>query len=136
MKLLPSRSVLCTPYNHAPCHFMQSHIRRVHACLTVTCHLHFWRKIQHKRLTQEKKILPPLLQGIEPATYQSRVRRCNHRAIPAPHHTYIGAQTYKEYPFQLSCRQTTVGVRDASQEHPADPGHGSNQRAVAGAHSQ
>ena len=22
---------------------MQSHIRRVHACLTVTCHLHFWQ---------------------------------------------------------------------------------------------
>ena len=23
-------------------YFMQSHIRRVHACLAVTCHLHFW----------------------------------------------------------------------------------------------
>ena len=23
--------VLCTPYNHAPCHFMQSHIRKVYA---------------------------------------------------------------------------------------------------------
>ena len=33
--------VLCTPYNHAPCHFMQSHIRKVYACLAVTCHLHF-----------------------------------------------------------------------------------------------
>ena len=41
MKLLPSRRVLCTPYNHAPCHFMQSHIRKVYACLAVTCHLHF-----------------------------------------------------------------------------------------------
>ena len=29
MKLLPSRRVLCTPYNHAPCHFMQSHIRNL-----------------------------------------------------------------------------------------------------------
>ena len=43
MKLLPSRHVLCTPYNHAPCHFMQSHIRKVHTCLAVTCHLHFWQ---------------------------------------------------------------------------------------------
>ena len=43
MKLLPSRRVLCTPYNHAPCHFMQSHIRKVYACLAVTCHLHFWQ---------------------------------------------------------------------------------------------
>ena len=29
--------VLCTPYNHAPCHFMQSHIRKVYTCLAVTC---------------------------------------------------------------------------------------------------
>ena len=41
VKLLPSRRALRTPYNHAPCHFMQSHIRKVHACLAVTCHLHF-----------------------------------------------------------------------------------------------
>ena len=38
-----ARRVLCTPYNHAPCHFMQSHIRKVYACLAVTCHLHFWQ---------------------------------------------------------------------------------------------
>ena len=43
MKLLPSQCVLCTPYNHAPCHFMQSHIRKVHVCLAVTCHLQFWQ---------------------------------------------------------------------------------------------
>ena len=41
-----SAQVLCTPYNHAPCHFMQSHIRKVHACLAVTCHLHFWQNGQ------------------------------------------------------------------------------------------
>ena len=34
---------LCTPYNHAPCHFTQSHIRKVYACLAVTCHLQFWQ---------------------------------------------------------------------------------------------
>ena len=107
MKLLPSRHVLCTPYNHAPCHFMQSHIRKVYACLAVTCHLHFWRndrgllratavtrgwngyrnKSQHRKLTLENKILPPLLQGFKPATFRSRVRRSNHWAIPAPVHT-------------------------------------------------
>ena len=38
-----SAQVLCTPYIHAPCHFMQSHTRKVHACLAVTCHLHFWQ---------------------------------------------------------------------------------------------
>ena len=46
MKLLPSRRVMCTPCNHALCHFMQSHIGKVHACLTVTCHLHFWQNDQ------------------------------------------------------------------------------------------
>ena len=101
--------VLCTPYDHAPCHFMQSHIRKVYACLAVTCYLHFWQNdrdllratavtrgwngyrnnSQHRQLALEKKILPPLLQGFEPATFQSRVRRSNHwaiapRGIPAP----------------------------------------------------
>ena len=99
-----SAQILCTPYNHAPCHFMQSHIRKVYACLAVTCHLHFWQndrgllraaavtrgwngyknKSQHRKSTLEKKILPPLLQGFEPATFQSWVRRSNHWAILAP----------------------------------------------------
>ena len=96
--LLPSRRVLCTPCNHAPCHFMQSHIRKVYACLAVTCHLRFWQndrgllfatavtrgwngyrnKSQHRKLTPEKKIVPPLLQGFEPATFRSRAWRSNH----------------------------------------------------------
>ena len=42
-KLLPSWHILCTPHNHAPCYFMQSHKRKVHAYLTGTCHLHFWQ---------------------------------------------------------------------------------------------
>ena len=82
---------------------MQSHIHKVYACLAVTCRLHFWQndrgllratavtrewngyrnKSQHRKLTLEKKILPPLLQGFEPATFQSWVRRSNHWAIPA-----------------------------------------------------
>ena len=102
MKLLPSQRVLCTPYNHAPCHFMQSHIRKVYACLAVTNHLHFWRndrgllhatvvtqgwnryqnKSQHRKLTLEKKILLPLLQRLKPETFRSRVQRSNHWAIP------------------------------------------------------
>ena len=45
MKLLPSRRVLCTPYNRAPCHFMQSHIPKVHACLAESCHLHMFGRI-------------------------------------------------------------------------------------------
>ena len=91
MKLLPSQRVLCTPYNPAQCHFMQSHILQVLACLAVTCHLHFWQsdldlsratavtwvwnrywnKSQHRKLTLEEKILPPLLPGLEPAVNMS-----------------------------------------------------------------
>ena len=78
VQLLPSRLVLCTPYNHAPFHFMQSHVRKVHAYLAVTCHLHFWQndrdllhaiavtrwwsgyrnKRQYRKFTLEMKILP------------------------------------------------------------------------------
>ena len=72
-----SAQVLCTPYNHVPCHFIQSRIRKVYACLAVTCHLHFWQnnrdllratvvtrgwngyrnKSQHRKSTLEKKIV-------------------------------------------------------------------------------
>ena len=113
-KLLPSRCILCTPYNHAPCHFMQSHIRKVYVCLAVTCHQCFWQndrdllratavtrgwngyrnKSQHSKLTLEKKILPPLQQGFEPATFRSRVQRSNHWAIPAPTELSPHARTH------------------------------------------
>ena len=43
-----------------------------------------YRNKSHRKLTLENKILPPLLQGFEPATFQSRIRRSNHWAIPAP----------------------------------------------------
>ena len=104
MKLLPSRRVLCTPNNHAPCHFMQSHIRKVYACLSVTCHLHFWQndrdllrasavtrgwngyrnKSQHRQLTMEKKILPPLLQRFQPATFRSQSGTLTTELSPPP----------------------------------------------------
>ena len=89
---------------NAEARFNKSHIRKMYACLAVTCHLHFWQndrdflratvvtrgwngyrnKSQHRKSTLEKKILPPFQQGFEPATFQSRVRRSNHWAIPAP----------------------------------------------------
>ena len=68
---------LYTPYNHAACYFMQSHIRKVHAYLAVTCHLHFWQNdrglLRDTAVTQgwngggtdtEKKILPPLCRAL------------------------------------------------------------------------
>ena len=80
---------------------MQSHICKVHACLAVTCHLNFWqndwdlllatavtqgwngyRNMSHcRKLTPEKKIIPPFLQGFKPATFQSWVQRSNHWVI-------------------------------------------------------
>ena len=104
MKPLPSRRVVCTPYNRAPCHFMQSHIRKVHACLSVTCHLHFWQndrgllratavtrrwngyrnKSQHKKLTPEKNILPPLMQGSNPRPFDHEPGALTTELSPLP----------------------------------------------------
>ena len=40
-------------------------------------------------MSVEKKILPPLLPGLELATFRSRVRRSNQQAIPVtPKHAY------------------------------------------------
>ena len=92
-----SAQVLCTPYNRAPCHFTQSHIRQVYACLAVTCYLHFWQndrdllratavtrggrdieiRVSAESRPWRRKFSPPLLQGFEPATFQSRIRRSN-----------------------------------------------------------
>ena len=85
------------------CHSMQSHIRRVHAYLAGTCCLHFWQidwdllhatgvtrgwnryqnKSQHRKLTLEKKILLPLLVGLEPTTFWWWVWCSDHWPIPA-----------------------------------------------------
>ena len=95
---------------NAEARFNKIHIRKVYACLAVTCHLHFWQnnrdflratevtrgwngyrnKSQHRKSTLEKKILPPFQQGFEPATFQSRVRCSNHWAIPTPHMRIVG----------------------------------------------
>ena len=94
---------------NAEARFNKIHIRKVYACLAVTCHLHFWQndrdflratvvtrgwngyrnKSQHRKSTLEKKILPPFQQGFEPATFQSRVRCSNHWAIPAPYFSLV-----------------------------------------------
>ena len=114
---------------NAEARFNKIHIRKVYACLAVTCHLHFWQndrdflratavtrgwngyrnKSQHRKSTLEKKILPPFQQGFEPATFQSRVRCSNHWAIPAPE-----TSLEKDSPFNtsanLSSKCTFVNV--------------------------
>ena len=84
----------------------RSHVRRVHVCLAVTCHLSapFWQngrnllsatavirgwkeyrnKSQYRKLTLEKKILPLFLQGLEPGTFQSRVHSSATEPSSAP----------------------------------------------------
>ena len=68
---------------NAEARFSKSHIRKVYACLAVTCHLHLWQndrdflratvergwngyrnKSQHRKSTLEKKIPPPGTAGI------------------------------------------------------------------------
>ena len=84
------------------CHFIRRHIRRMHVCLGVTCHLHLWQnerdllrataitqqwngyrnESQRIKLNLEKKILPPLQPGREPATLRSRVWRSTAELSP------------------------------------------------------
>ena len=84
---------------HAPCtslqcHFIWSHRHRSRVQIAVTCHLPFWpndqdlwhttavtrgwnryqNKSQHRKLTPQKKILLPLLWGLEPETFWSWVQ--------------------------------------------------------------
>ena len=74
-------------YTIQPCTFLsvtiRSHIGRVYVCWNVTCNVYVWqnvrdavtrewnryRKSQHRKLTLAKKILPPLLPGLEPRTF-------------------------------------------------------------------
>ena len=116
---------------NAEARFNKIHIRKVYACLAVTCHLHFWQndrdflratvvtrgwngyrnKSQHRKSTLEKKILPPFQQGFEPATFQSRVRCSNHWAIPAPSPKECCYRRLKTTPPQYKdyCRQVERG---------------------------
>ena len=104
MNLLPSLRVQCTPYNHAPCHFVQSHIRKVYACLAVTCHLHFWQddrdllratavtrgwngyrnRSQHRKFTLENKLFLPFPQGFEPRPFNHESGALTTELAPAP----------------------------------------------------
>ena len=84
-----ARSVYTIQTYMVSCHFMQSHMRKLYACLPVTCHLHFWpndrdllratavtrgwngywNKSQHSKLTLDKKLLPPLLPVFKPEIF-------------------------------------------------------------------
>ena len=46
-------------------------------------------KSQHRKLTLNKKIIPPLLPGFEPTTFRSRVRPSTTEVSPLPAHTLV-----------------------------------------------
>ena len=122
--------ILYTPYNHAPCHFTQSHIGKVYACLAVTCQLHFWQndwdllhatevtwgwngyrnKSQHRKSTLEKKILPPLLQGFEPTNHESGAltTKLTPHHPPTPHDGQLHA-VFRGF-ISTECYQYTTSV--------------------------
>ena len=102
LKLLLSLCMVCVHHTSLICLFIQS--CKVLVCLAVTCYLHFWQndqellhaaavtqrwngywsKSQHRKLTLEKKIPPPLLPGIKPVTFWSQFQwsTTGHWAIP------------------------------------------------------
>ena len=110
--LVPRKTVAITarfvyPILCAPWHFIQSHIHRVHACLAVTCHLHFWQNgrdllhatvvtrrwngyrnmSQHRKLTLEKKFF----------------RFFCRDSIPRPFNHESGAPTAELSPLRYVC---------------------------------
>ena len=105
MKLLPSQCILCTPYNPVPCHLMQSHICKVHVCLAVTCHLHFWQNDRgllgatavtlgwnRYRVSTESK-LQTLVYDILPSTTAVFSYAIGSRKLSANVQFFVGAET-------------------------------------------
>ena len=67
--------------NPPPCTFGQKDRDLLHAIVVTRGWNGYRNKSQHRKL--ERKFLPPLLPGLEPATFQSRVRHSNHWGIRA-----------------------------------------------------
>ena len=114
MKLLQSRRKFCV--HHTTLHHITSckatYVRRM-GSFTCYCGNTGWNgypnKSQYRKSTLEKTILPPLLQGFEPATFQSRVRRSNHWAIPA--HVCHPSRGHPSWPSILQVRSTSEVLR-------------------------
>ena len=86
-------------------HFMQSHIHCVHACLAVTCHLHFWHndqdllrvtvvtwewdryqnKNQHRKLTPVKKFSCCSCRKLNPQPFSHKSSALTTELSPLPH---------------------------------------------------
>ena len=118
-----SAPALCIPYNHAPrCVVLRKAVYRVPVCLSVPCRLRFWQNdrhllcataerqewkghrnnSQHRKLTLQKKILPPLLPGLEPATFRSRVGGAVPMSYPRKESMFFSSQRQRLF----SCTPT------------------------------
>ena len=104
VKLLMSRRKLCVHHSSLHCHFIRSHVCRMHVFGSNLPPVHFYQndrdllratavtrgcngyrnKSQYTKLTTKKKILPPLLPGLEPETFRSRFRRSTIELSPLP----------------------------------------------------
>ena len=79
---------LCTSLQ---CHFIQSHIGRVHVCLAVTCHLHVCQNNEDllcataQKVDSGEEISPITPVGTQTANFQLQVWHSNHWAIHAHH---------------------------------------------------
>ena len=127
LKPLPSRRMFCVhnkTMHHLQCHIIRSHILRMHLCLAVTCYLHFWQndrdllgattvsrgwngyrnKSQHRKLTLEKKILPPLLSRLEPANFRIRAQNSTTETLSHPTSSPAPQGVLRDDVFKFCCR--------------------------------
>ena len=126
---------------NAEARFNKIHIRKVYACLAVTCHLHFWQndrdflratvvtrgwngyrnKSQHRKSTLEKKILPPFQQGFELEAQTVNVR------------LYTCTASHKLVNLSVCCSVTRTGpeVLQQGDSQVSEPCHDKPVNGVA-----
>ena len=95
------------PCTSLQCHFIPSHLHRVHVCLAVTCHLHFWHndrdffmcycsdtrwngylnESQHRKLNLEKIFSHHSYWDLNPWLFNHESSTVNYWAIHAPQDT-------------------------------------------------
>ena len=110
-----------------------------YVCLAVSCHLYLlaeWpesftcycggrdteiRVSTESEPARGENILPPIVRRLEPVTFRSRVRRCNHWAIPAPQQsvTTLSDEGLTGHPPQTPRHQDRCGTPISSNKHSA-----------------